>query len=203
VPSEGSTRTDDRTRRRAGTATTPRPGRASPATTSTSRPAPTSPSGSTTSTRPPRLDRPGPCSIQRTLEIVGERWTLLVLREAFYGLRRFDEFQRGLGCARNILSNRLATLVDHGLLTRRPYREPGQRPRDEYRLTEKGLELFPVIIALMRWGDRWEADADGPPIVVRHSGCDAPVEAVLRCEHGHEPLTARETYGSLGPGAEG
>jgi len=141
------------------------------------------------------------CSIQRTLEIVGERWTLLVLREAFYGRRRFDDFQQALGCARNILSNRLATLVDHGLLRRQPYREPGQRPRYEYRLTEKGIDLSPVLIALMRWGDRWAADADGAPVIVRHTDCDAPVEAVLRCQNGHEALTARQTYGAPGPGA--
>jgi len=143
---------------------------------------------------------PAPCSVQSTLEIVGERWTLLVLRDAFSGRRRFDDFQRSLGCARNILSDRLATLVDHGLLRREPYREPGQRPRYEYRLTEKGMELFPVLVAIMRWGDRWAAD-DGAPVVVRHRDCDAPVEAVLRCEHGHEALTARETYGTPGPGA--
>ncbi len=141
------------------------------------------------------------CSIQRTLEIVGERWTLLVLREAFYGRRRFDDLQSAIGCARNILSNRLGTLVDHGLMRREAYREPGQRPRLEYRLTEKGVDLFPVLIALMRWGDRWTADPEGAPLVLRHSGCDAPVQAVLRCDEGHSGLTARDTYASPGPGA--
>src|SRR5439155_1485027 len=108
------------------------------------------------------------CSIRRTLDVVGEKWTLLVLREAFYGVRRFDDFVRGVGCARNILSARLNTLVDEGLLRRRPYREPGQRARVEYRITEKGLELFPAIVSLMQWGDRWAVDPDGPPVEIVH-----------------------------------
>src|ERR1700704_6781283 len=94
------------------------------------------------------------CSIRSTLDIVGEKWTLLVLREAFYGVRRFDDFARGVGCARNILSARLNTLVDEGLLRREPYRDPGQRARVEYRLTEKGLEVFPAVVAPMQRGDR-------------------------------------------------
>src|SRR5215469_113949 len=98
------------------------------------------------------------CSIGRTLEIVGERWTLLVLREAFYGVRRFADFHRALGCARNLLSARLRKLVEEGLLTQVPYRESGNRVRAEYRLTDKGRELFPAVVALMQWGDRWTAD---------------------------------------------
>src|SRR5262245_62366901 len=90
------------------------------------------------------------CGIRRALDVVGEKWTLLVLREAFYGVRRFDDFARNVGCARNILSARLGTLVDEGLLRREPYREPGQRARVEYRITEKGLELFPAIVSLMQ-----------------------------------------------------
>src|SRR3954454_7175745 len=97
------------------------------------------------------------CSIRRTLDVVGEKWTLLVLREAFYGLRRFDDFHRAIGCARNILSARLATLVEHGILQRARYQEPGSRPRAEYHLTDKGRELFPALIALLQWGDRWTA----------------------------------------------
>jgi DNA-binding HxlR family transcriptional regulator len=144
---------------------------------------------------------PESCSIKRTLDIVGDKWTLLVLREAFNGVRRFDDFHRILGCARNVLSSRLQTLVDHGVLRRESYREPGQRERPQYRLTQKGHELFTVLIALMRWGDRWEADPDGPPTDVRHSGCGAPVRAVLECEDGHSGLTARETFGVPLPGA--
>lgn len=141
------------------------------------------------------------CSVKRTLDIVGEKWTLLVLREAFYGARRFEQFNDGVGCARNVLTERLNTLVEHQLLRREPYREPGQRQRFEYRLTEKGVELFPALVALMQWGDRWEADAAGPPVTVTHRGCGQSVEAVLRCRGGHAGLTARDTYAAAGPGA--
>ena len=96
------------------------------------------------------------CRIKAALDIVGEKWSLLVLREAFFGLRRFDDFQRAIGCARNLLSERLAKLVEHGVLARVEYQEPGQRRRHEYHLTEKGLDLQPALVALMQWGDRWE-----------------------------------------------
>ena len=141
------------------------------------------------------------CSIARTLELVGEKWTLLILREAFYGVSRFEDIHRSVGCARNLLSTRLATLVDEGILRREPYREPGQRARSEYRLTDKGRELFPVAIALMDWGDRWLADREGPALELRHRDCDAPVHAELVCEHGHRELTIRDTYPVPGPGA--
>jgi DNA-binding HxlR family transcriptional regulator len=141
------------------------------------------------------------CSIRRTLEVVGEKWTLLVLREAFYGVRRFQDFQSTVGCARNILSARLKTLVEEGLLVREPYREPGARPRAEYRLTEKGIELFPALVALMQWGDRWADGGAGPPVEVRHSGCGRRVGVELRCEKGHGPLSARETEAVPGAGA--
>src|SRR5437899_1397547 len=141
------------------------------------------------------------CSIARTLEVVGEKWTLLVLREAFYGTRRFDDFQRAVGCARNVLSARLTTLVEHEILRREPYREPGARARDEYRLTEKGFELFPVLLALLQWGDRWTADPAGPAVEVLHAGCDEPVEVTLQCAAGHRPLSARDTRPRPGPGA--
>lgn len=139
--------------------------------------------------------------MKRTLDVVGEKWTLLVLREAFYGARRFEDFHRHVGCARNILSERLATLVEHGLMRREPYRESGQRQRHEYRLTEKGQELLPTLIALMHWGDRWEPDPEGPPVEVLHRACEQPVEVVLRCTHDHELLTARDTLPRPGPGA--
>jgi DNA-binding HxlR family transcriptional regulator len=141
------------------------------------------------------------CSIARTLEVVGEKWTLLVLREAFYGTRRFDDFQRAIGCARNLLSARLSTLVEHGILRREPYHEPGSRPRAEYRLTEKGVDLFPVLVALLQWGDRWAADPEGPPVEVRHADCGEPVEVELRCAAGHGSLTARDARPVPGPGA--
>jgi len=140
------------------------------------------------------------CSIGRTLEVVGEKWTILVLREAFYGVRRFADFHDNLGCARNILSARLATLVQHGVLHRHPYREPGARERVEYRLTHKGLDLFPALIALMQWGDRWAAPF-GPPVEIHHRDCDALVHVTMECEASHRSLTARDVSPVPGPGA--
>jgi DNA-binding HxlR family transcriptional regulator len=141
------------------------------------------------------------CSIRRTLDVVGEKWTLLVLRESFYGTRRFDDFARALGCARNILSTRLATLVEEELLERRPYREPGHRTRVEYRLTEKGHELFPVLVALLQWGDRWEGDPEGPAVELRHRDCGELVGVTLGCAAGHGRLTARDVEPVPGAGA--
>jgi len=141
------------------------------------------------------------CSVKRTLDIVGEKWTLLVLREAFYGARRFEQFQAHIGCARNLLSERLNTLVEAGVMQREPYREPGQRERHEYRLTDKGLDLVPTVVALMQWGDRWEADPDGPPVEIVHRDCGHLVELVLRCSHDGVALTARDTQPTPGPGA--
>lgn len=142
------------------------------------------------------------CSIARTLDIVGEKWTLLVLREAFNGVRRFAEFQRALGCARNLLSARLKTLVDEGILRQQPYQTPRSRTRVEYLLTEKGQELFPALIALMQWGDRWTADREGPPVVVNHQDCGRQVSVELRCRAGHGPLSAPDTEALPGPGAK-
>src|SRR4029077_11096985 len=108
------------------------------------------------------------CSIKRTLDVVGEKWTLLVLREAFYGARRFEEFLANVGCARTLLSERLATLVEHGVLQREAYREPGQREPHQYCLPEKGQGLIAGVVVPMHWGDRWEAGPEGGPLVVRH-----------------------------------
>jgi DNA-binding HxlR family transcriptional regulator len=141
------------------------------------------------------------CSIRRTLDVVGEKWTLLVLREAFYGVRRFDDFHRALGCARNILAARLATLVEHEILERHRYQEPGSRARAEYRLTEKGRELFPALVALLQWGDRWTADPGGPAVELRHDVCGATIAVELRCAAGHRPLSERDTTAEPGPGA--
>jgi DNA-binding HxlR family transcriptional regulator len=141
------------------------------------------------------------CSIGRTLDVVGEKWTLLVMREAFYGLRRFDEFHRVLGCARNLLSERLKTLVAEGILSQHPYQEPGRRARFEYRLTDKGLDLFPALLALMQWGDRWAADPAGPAVEVHHRDCGQPVHVELRCGDGHGPLSPRQAQPTPGPGA--
>jgi len=138
-----------------------------------------------------RLGRAG-CPVEAALEVLGERWTFLVLREAFFGLRRFDDFQKKIGCARNLLTDRLATLVKHEVLARVPYREDGQRERFEYRLTPKGKELYPVLQALRQWGDRWLYDGEGP-LEVFHRECGGRVFAEVRCEHGHGALAANET----------
>lgn len=143
------------------------------------------------------------CSIARTLSVVGEKWTLLVLREAFYGVRRFDDFHAALGCARNLLSARLKTLVEHGLLEKQAYRDDRGRRRDEYRLTDKGRDLLPAIVALMQWGDRWAADEVGPAVELRHRDCGEPISALLSCAAGHASLAARDVLAVPGPGARG
>jgi DNA-binding HxlR family transcriptional regulator len=144
-----------------------------------------------------KLGRAG-CAVESALEVLGERWTMLVLREAFFGLRRFDDFQQAIGCARNLLTDRLATLVKHAVLTKVPYREEGQRERFEYRLTPKGKELYPLLQALRQWGDRWEYGGEGP-LEVFHRECGGRVFAEVRCEHGHGPLPANETDAQKNP----
>jgi DNA-binding HxlR family transcriptional regulator len=139
------------------------------------------------------------CSIRRALEVTGTRSALLILREAFYGTTRFDDFAARAQVSEPVAAARLRELVEHGLLEREPYREPGQRTRLAYRLTERGAELFPVLVALMQWGDRWLTPA-GPPVLLRHHGCDQPVRAELRCAAGHQPAVADLDL-TVGPGA--
>jgi DNA-binding HxlR family transcriptional regulator len=141
------------------------------------------------------------CSIGAALAIVGEKWTFIVLREAFNGIRRFDDMQRRTGAPRQVLSNRLARLVADGILRKAPYREDGQRPRSEYRLTEKGIELFPVIAALLAWGNKYAVGPDGPLVELTHRGCGAHVGLELACADGHLLGSAREVTPVPGPGA--
>jgi len=141
------------------------------------------------------------CSVQRTLDLVGEKWTLLVLRDAFNGVRRFDDLHRHVGVSEPVLADRLRKLVAAGLLETRPYQEPGQRLRHEYRPTDKGWELYPALIALLQWGDRHCADPDGPALVVRHQECGCPVRAVVQCTGDHHTLSHRDTVAAAGPGA--
>ena len=137
-----------------------------------------------------QLDRPPSCSIARAMEILGERWTFLILREAFYGVRRFSDIQRNLGIARNILSTRLQTLVGAGILERVLYqREP---ERYEYRLSDTGRDLYPALVTLMRWGDRHLQGETGPPVVLRHNPCGHDADPILVCSHCHEELNPRE-----------
>jgi DNA-binding HxlR family transcriptional regulator len=128
-------------------------------------------------------------SVSRTLALVGEKWTLLILREAFFGVRRFGQLARNLGIPRPTLSARLRTLVDAGLLDRVRY--ASDPDRHEYRLTRAGIDLFPSIVTLMRWGDENLAGPDGPPIVLRHNDCGEIAEPYLACRSCGGEIDAR------------
>jgi DNA-binding HxlR family transcriptional regulator len=139
------------------------------------------------------------CSIARTLELVGERWTLLILRNVFFGVRRFDDLQRQLGIARNVLAARLEWLVDSELLERRPYGD--RRIRHEYRLTRKGRALWPVLVELMQWGDRYAPAPGGPPTVVRHQGCGGKLGPHGTCRRCGALPELQDVRAEVGPGA--
>jgi DNA-binding HxlR family transcriptional regulator len=124
------------------------------------------------------------CTIAKALDTIPTRSAFLILREAFYGTTRFDDFAERVGISEPVTAARLRELVDNGLLEREDYREPGQRTRQRYRLTEKGAELFPALVALMQWGDRWLDDRGGP-VELRHRDCGEPVAVELRCAAGH------------------
>jgi len=119
------------------------------------------------------------CSVAQALSVVGDRWTMLILKEAFMRVRRFEDFLERTGAPRPVLADRLKTLVDNGVLEKRLYSE---RPdRFEYRLTEKGLDLWPVLISLLRWGDKWMTGKEGPPVEVRHKTCGHAIHPELAC----------------------
>ena len=133
-----------------------------------------------------RLD----CSVAQALAVVGDRWTLLILRDAFMRVRRFADFQERTGAPRPVLAERLKTLVDEGVLERRRY---SQRPdRFEYRLSEKGLDLWPVLVSLLRWGDKWATGSSGPPVEIRHKACGHAVVPEVACPECGEWLTAKD-----------
>lgn len=142
------------------------------------------------------------CSIARTLALLGQKWTLLILREALYGVSRFDDFQANLKIPRPVLSDRLTLLLTHGLLVREPYQAEGQRVRHGYRLTEKGADLLPALVALMQWGDRYLADSAGPAVLLLHKGCGAHVQAELICASGHKLETTAELEALAGTRAK-
>jgi DNA-binding HxlR family transcriptional regulator len=136
------------------------------------------------------------CSIARSLELIGERWTILIIRDAFLGIRRFDDLQRSLGIARNVLQNRLERLVEHGVLERVRYQE---RPeRFEYRLTQKGLDLWPVLVSLLSWGDRHVAP-EGPAVILEHRECGGGVNDRRICEKCGALLSPRDVTARPGP----
>ena len=138
------------------------------------------------------------CSVAQTLEIIGEWWTLLILRDCFLGIRRFDEFVERLGIARNVLTSRLDTLVEAGILQRRVYDEG--RGRYDYLLTDKGRALWPVLTAVRQWGDEWVLGEGNEPVVLEHKSCNHQTNAVMVCHHCHEPLDARSVRVRPGPG---
>jgi DNA-binding HxlR family transcriptional regulator len=140
------------------------------------------------------------CSVARALAVLGERWTLLVLREALLGRRRFADFRRNTGVAPNILSDRLQTLVEQGLLERRRYGD--QAEAFEYVPTAKGRDVSPVLLALMQWGDRYEAGDAGPPLVPVHTRCGHDAHPEPHCAHCGERLEPREIRMRPGPGAD-
>ncbi|MEV0027513.1 helix-turn-helix domain-containing protein [Nocardia sp. NPDC050793] len=139
------------------------------------------------------------CSIARTLDAVGERWTPLILRDLFVGMTRFEDIRRDLGVASNVLAARLETLRAHGIVESRVYQT--NPVRREYLLTEKGRDLYPVLATLIAWGDKWSAGPEGPPVVSVHRGCGQRTSGVVVCEECGEPLTAETVYWQPGPGA--
>src|SRR6187200_3625007 len=124
------------------------------------------------------------CTLAKSLDVISTRSAFLILREAFYGTTRFDDFAQRVGISEPVTAARLRELVDQGLLEREDYREPGQRTRQRYRLTGKGADLFPALAALMQWGDKW-LDERGGPVELRHRDCGEPVAVELRCAAGH------------------
>jgi DNA-binding HxlR family transcriptional regulator len=137
--------------------------------------------------------------MSRTLAVIGDRWTLMILRDCFLGVRRFDAFQANLGISRTIVADRLDRLVEEGVLSRQAYQD---RPlRHEYRLTPKGLDLHPAVMALVHWGDRYYAGEAGPPLLHRHRACGCDFHPLQVCSECGEPVEARAVEVRAGPGA--
>ena len=141
-----------------------------------------------------------PCSLARTLSVIGDRWTLIILRECFLGIRRFEEFEERLGISRHVLAGRLKKLVENGVLYKKPYQD-GQK-REEYRLSEKGMDLYPIIINLVFWGNKYMTDEQGPPIIHVHKHCGMPMTPVTHCSACGEEVRARDVEVKAGAGWE-
>jgi DNA-binding HxlR family transcriptional regulator len=139
-----------------------------------------------------------PCSIARSLSVIGDRWTMLLIRNAFLGTRRFDDFQALLGVTRHVLADRLQKLVEFEVLKKVPYQD--KPPRFEYRLTERGRELYPVLLALVNWGDKWMDEGRGPPVLYTHHNCGKQFRPVMSCSECGEALNPREVTPMPGPG---
>ena len=138
------------------------------------------------------------CSIARTLDVIGEPWSPLILRDVWVGMNRFDQLQADLGISRKVLTERLKHLVDQGVLERHPY---DRRPRYEYRLTDKGAELVDLLMVMVGWGDKWLAGDAGPPVLYRHHSCGEISSVELRCAHCGEPMHANDVDVLAGPGS--
>lgn len=141
------------------------------------------------------------CTVRRTLDLVGEKWSLLIYRDAVNGVRRFDDFRRHVGLSEAVLADRLRKLVAAGLLETRPYQAPGTRTRHEYRVTAKGWDLWPVLLALKQFGDKHAADTTGPMLDLHHTDCGAEIRVTVECASGHHHLTNREVTVRPGPSA--
>jgi DNA-binding HxlR family transcriptional regulator len=141
------------------------------------------------------------CTVGRTIAILGDRSTLLVIREVLTGIRRFEDMRVRTAIPRQVLADRLRLLVEHGILRKEPYQRPGQRTRHEYRPTDKGLALYPVLVAMAQWGDRYLADPEGPPLKFEHPDCGAKVDVTLDCANGHEVSDPRQVIPQPEPGA--
>ena len=139
------------------------------------------------------------CSIARTLDVVGEPWSPLILRDVYVGIGRFEQIQADLGISRKVLTERLKWLVETGVLERRQYEE--RPPRYEYVLTTKGAELCDLLLVMVRWGDTWADDGAGPPVLYRHTACGEISHVELRCAHCREPMRATDVEILPGPGS--
>ncbi len=136
-----------------------------------------------------------PCSVARMLSVIGDRWTMLILRNAFMGIRRFDDFQKSLGVTRHVLSDRLKRLVEYEILAKAPYFD--RQERFEYKLTDKGFELYPIILSMANWADKWMDQGLGKPLEYRHKTCGHKFEPVMVCSVCREPLHANKCKSQL------
>lgn len=138
------------------------------------------------------------CSVARTLSLIGDRWTMLILRDCFLGVARFSDFQKSLGITKHRLSDRLSKLVESEILIKRIY--DTRYGRHEYKLTKKGIELYPVLMSLVSWGDKWTVDDDGAPLEYIHQPCGKKIDPSTLCQHCNEPVSAFTITPMLGPG---
>jgi DNA-binding HxlR family transcriptional regulator len=141
------------------------------------------------------------CTVGRAMAVLGERWTFVVAREVFNGIRRFEDMRARTAIPRQVLADRLVLLVEHGILRKVSYQPAGKRSRFEYRLTEKGLNLYPVLVAIAEWGNRYLADPEGPPVEFAHRDCGHLVTVAMRCAEGHHIDNPRDVIPRPGPGA--